>query len=201
MLMDEFTERTGVIPTQEEYAEIEEQYYNFNSEKDEFCKAFLRNGLDKKLYQKRADKIHSLEKELEQLQMEKDKEITLLNTEMRKLKEQLDAELEWKPCSGCGTNMSQEDYIGLRQFCSQEECLSEKAAKEIIFREFGFAKEKIIIVNEVCTYESNKYAKIRIKDTYKRQPLYSATDWNYIRFYCTGWQYEMVNGMLYTYNS
>ena len=201
MLREEFVKLTGVMPTEEEYARIEKDYYRFTGDKYAFCKAFMKDGYDRKLYHARAEKIYSLEKELEQLRAEKDKEITLLKTEITGLKEQLDEELEWEPCNDCGTNMPQEDYVILCQFCSQGECLSEEAAKEIIFREFGFAEEKVVIVNKACTYESNKYADIRIKDTYERQPLYNASDWNYIRFDCAGWQYEMVNGTLYTYDS
>jgi len=37
MLKSEFIERTGFEPTAEEYAEIEERYYNFDGDKDAFC--------------------------------------------------------------------------------------------------------------------------------------------------------------------
>ena len=37
MMMNEFIERTGFEPTAEEYAEIEEQYYSFDGDKDAFC--------------------------------------------------------------------------------------------------------------------------------------------------------------------
>lgn len=40
MMMSEFIERTGFEPTASEYAKIEEAYYDFNGNKDEFCKAF-----------------------------------------------------------------------------------------------------------------------------------------------------------------
>ena len=38
MMMSEFTERTGFEPMAEEYVEIEQQYYNFDGNKDAFCK-------------------------------------------------------------------------------------------------------------------------------------------------------------------
>ena len=47
MMIHEFTERTGYEPTMEEYRFIEESYYDFDGQKDEFCKAWLkdkRNG-------------------------------------------------------------------------------------------------------------------------------------------------------------
>lgn len=45
MMISEFTERTGVTPTAEEYAVIEEQYYVFPGDKDAFCRAWCKvNG-------------------------------------------------------------------------------------------------------------------------------------------------------------
>lgn len=38
MMMNEFVERTGFEPTMEEYREIEEAYYNFDGDKNAFCK-------------------------------------------------------------------------------------------------------------------------------------------------------------------
>ena len=38
MMIHEFTERTGYKPTWEEYREIEKQYYDFDGNKDEFCR-------------------------------------------------------------------------------------------------------------------------------------------------------------------
>ena len=37
MLYTEFVERTGVTVDAKEYAAIEEVYYNFDGDKDEFC--------------------------------------------------------------------------------------------------------------------------------------------------------------------
>ena len=44
MMMQEFTERTGFEPTFDEYAEIEEAYYEFEGDKDAFCADFVKNG-------------------------------------------------------------------------------------------------------------------------------------------------------------
>lgn len=46
MMMKEFTERTGYEPTQEEYGFIEESYYDFDGNKDEFCRAWLKDKKD-----------------------------------------------------------------------------------------------------------------------------------------------------------
>lgn len=75
MMMCEFTERTGYEPSYEEYALIEESYYNFDGNKDEFCKQWLkdkRNGhwekemaLLKKIADLEAELKQSKAKELE----------------------------------------------------------------------------------------------------------------------------------------
>lgn len=46
MMMSEFTERTGYTPTYEEYHYIEESYYEFDGNKDEFCKAWKKDQKD-----------------------------------------------------------------------------------------------------------------------------------------------------------
>ena len=46
MMMNEFTERTGYQPSFEEYHYIEESYYEFNGNKDEFCKAWKKDQKD-----------------------------------------------------------------------------------------------------------------------------------------------------------
>ena len=42
MLVSEFITRTGYQPTVDEYAEIENEYNNFNGDKDAFCRAWKR---------------------------------------------------------------------------------------------------------------------------------------------------------------
>ena len=46
MMMSEFTERTGYKPSYEEYHYIEESYYEFNGNKDEFCKQWKKDYKD-----------------------------------------------------------------------------------------------------------------------------------------------------------
>lgn len=70
MMMSEFIERTGFEPTYEEYDEIEEAYYNFSGNKDEFCKQFVENGGEKQVYASRVQKIARLKSEI--VEMEKD---------------------------------------------------------------------------------------------------------------------------------
>lgn len=46
MMMSEFIERTGYEPSYEEYHYIEESYYEFPGNKDEFCKQWLKDNKD-----------------------------------------------------------------------------------------------------------------------------------------------------------
>lgn len=42
MLVSEFIDRTGYQPTAEEYAEIERAYYEYDGDKDKFCRAWSK---------------------------------------------------------------------------------------------------------------------------------------------------------------
>ena len=64
MMMKEFTDRTGFEPTCDEYAEIEEAYYQFDGNKDEFCRRFISEGGIQKVYEARAEKIALLKSKL-----------------------------------------------------------------------------------------------------------------------------------------
>ena len=41
--------------------------------------------------------------------------------------------------------------------------------------------------------------RLRLVGETERKPLYNATDFNYVRFDCAGWFYEMYNGELRKY--
>ncbi|GFI48314.1 hypothetical protein IMSAGC019_03641 [Lachnospiraceae bacterium] len=199
MMMSEFIERTGFEPTAEEYAQIEESYYEFSGDKDAFCKDFLKNKGVERLIRGRASKIEELKKELEDMEKKLEAEKKASEKEINSLKEQLDKELDWKPCEG-GTTMDQGRYEELAT-AGGTRVLTEQEAKDLIYNEFGFAPEKIRIINTVHTYEANKYHLMRKSNEYIRKPVYNASDWNYIRFDCAGWQYEMVNCSLQSYES
>ena len=195
MMMSEFIERTGFQPTADEYRKIEEAYYDFDGNKDAFCKAFVVEGGEKKIYQARAARIAELESEA--VEMEKAHKATIadLQRQIGKLQEALDRELEWKPCDA-GTAMDQARY---EKLAFAGKTMSEQEAVELIALECGFTPEKIRIVSQVSTYEVNKHHQMRKSNTYTRQPLYCATDWNYVRFDCAGFMYELVNGELHFY--
>ena len=76
---------------------------------------------------------------------------------------------------------------------------TDEEAKAFIADECGFAPEKIHILHEVHTYEVNKHRRLRKSGTFDRTPMYESTDWNYVRFDCACFMYELVNGELRFY--
>lgn len=196
MMMSEFIDRTGFTPTYEEYQEIEEAYYNFDGNKDAFCKAFVDGDGEKKVCALRAEKVEQLKSKL----LESDRAIKELAAQyeqkLQLLQFELDRELEWKPCISSGTSMTQSDYEKLRS-CGR--VLTAEEAKQIIYEECGFAPERVSLMPDVAAYEVNKYHRIRQASVFTRPPVYESTDWNYIRFDSGNWMYELVNGELRFY--
>ncbi len=196
MMISEFIERTGFEPTASEYVKIEEAYYDFNGNKDEFCKAFVKNGGEKKIYKARAEEIAQLKSQLVEMEKQHKSEMEAREKQIAELNADLDRELEWKPCDGSGTNMTQERYEHLAN-CSK--AMTDEEAAAFIADECGFALEKIHILHEVNTYEVNKHRRLRVSGTFDRAPVYESSDWNYIRFDCACFMYELVNGELRFY--
>lgn len=91
-----------------------------------------------------------------------------------------------------GTHLPEEEYKKL------DAEISEVEAKAYINREFGFEFGRIEIITEVKTYYAENH-RIYPDKTYTRKPQYEATDFNYIRFNCAGWKWEMIDGDLYPY--
>lgn len=208
MMMTEFVERTGFQPTTEEYAKIEEAYYDFDGDKDAFCKAFVEQDGEKKVYQARATEIARLKSQVVELEKMFKADAKKQERRIADLQALLDKELEWKPCESTGTNMSQERYEELLKHCTgnhgDPRVMGEDEARQLVAEECGFSPERIEIIATVHTYEVNKYRQLRKAATYARLPLYDATDYNYVRFNvkcaaCT-WMYEMVNGELREYS-
>lgn len=196
MMKEEFERLTGFFPTAEMYKVIEKRYMNFDGDKADFCKAFKRNqnGLAEKI-QFEADKLkYREERQKEEAAEKAEAEIERLKAEIERMKERLDEEQEWKP-SEC-SHMDQERYEKLKRAGRQ---MTEQEATEYIAEEFGFYPNRIKVLTEIPKYQVNRHSHIRKNGTVERFPVYDATDWNYIRFDCNGWQYEVVNGQLYQY--
>lgn len=196
MMMSEFTDRTGFEPTAKEYAKIEDAYYNFDGDKDAFCKAFVKDGGARKLCKARAAEIDRLNSLLLESERQYKKDMADREKRIDELTAELDKELEWKPSTGTGTNMSQSDYDHLARSGWQ---MTDEEAKAFIAGECGFNPEKIRILHEASTYDVNKHLRLRKFGTFDRAPVYESTDWNYIRFDCAYFMYEMVNGELRFY--
>lgn len=196
MMMSEFIERTGFEPSAEEYEKIEEQYYNFDGDKDAFCANWLTQGGILRCCKERALKIEQLNSKILEIEHMSRMEDKKLQQRIADLEAQLDRELEWKPCTGSGTNMDQERY---EQLASAGKVLSDQEATELIADECGFSLEKITIIHTTSSYEVNKYRQLRQAAEYDRKPVYESTDWNYVRFDCANFMYELVNGELEFY--
>ena len=96
-------------------------------------------------------------------------------------------------------NVTQKSYDALLNSGSARE-LTDEEAIEMVCNEFGFDPEKVTIVRSVGVYEMETHSRrLRKVGTTERKPLYDATDWNYIRFNCANWFYEMHNGELHKY--
>ena len=196
MLKEEFEQRTGVYPSERMYRIIEQHYNNFDGDKDQFCAAYLKNNdnLAVKI-QMDADlqDIH-VAKEMEQAKGNYEKQIAELNRMLKKVRHELDVELEWEPYE-IPENVSQEDYDELKE-SSITTIWSDNKAVEFLSSELGFEKERIQIIRTVPVYEIDRHRPYREVGTVERLPLYAASDWNYIRFDCACRQYEYYNGDL-----
>ena len=205
MMREEFEARTGIFVTSRLYEEIERRYMELNADKDTFFNNYKANkgGLAESIQMcadiEAAKRDDEKEKELKNLKNELADVKEFYKKKVAELQKALDKELEWKPCAG-GTTYDQGRYEYLKS-CPDTIELTENEAKKLVYDEFGFAPNKVKIITEVSTYEANKYHQMRIVERYKRKALYNATDWNYVRFDCAGWQYEMVNGSLRNYES
>lgn len=206
MLREEFENMTGIYPTSELYRIIEKHYNATDIDKDEFCKAYKKNldGLAERIqteadaaaWQQAAEERRAIE--------EKEKQIEDLKRELEWKQRSLDRELEWKP-RGVLSQMDQESYEklariqGTESLNEEKELLNEEKAIEWIEEEFGFLKDRIQIITELSTYDINRHNALRKSGTVIRKPAYNAKDWNYVRFDCGRWKYEVVNGQLYQY--
>ena len=200
MLRSEFENLTRIYPSETLYSVIEEFYNDSKLDKHEFCEKYKLNadGLAERIQEEanelEAEKAQQAYFEVRELKADLDK----MRMDRNRLKDQLDRELDWHPAEHTGTNMKQKEYQKLLE-CYTSEVLSDEEAVKRISELFGFMPDRIQILHEVQTFEVNKYNRQRVKDTYQREPLYDATDWNYIRFDCAGNQWELINGELLAY--
>lgn len=198
MLISEFQTHTGIYPNWALWKAINRAYNESALDKHEFCARYKANN-DGMAYliAQLADREYEKESRNHEIELKNARgEIAHLREQLEKVKAQLDRELDWHPAEDLGTNMSESDYALL---ADDEVPMTDLDAIRRVHRECGFDMAKIRIVMSVQTFEVNKHHKIRVKDTYSRQPVWSASDWNYIRFNVAGLQWEIVNGELMPY--
>lgn len=193
MLLEEFVQRTGFEPSQNDYCIIEQQYMKFEGDKDQFCEKWIKENGIQQVYDDKINLINELQSQIEDLE-----------TVNERLKNELEMSQGWKLTDKAGTNMSQNDYLDLSksviEIAGEPGYLMPDHAKAKINEITGMEIDRIILIYAVETYEINFQKRLRIKDKFTRCPYFFSTDWNYFRFNCNGWSWEIVNGELYQYN-
>lgn len=192
-MMQEFESRTGFYPSQDLYSFIEKAYMESNLDKDAFCQLYKKNenGIADAIARKTSNAVIIAADKTEK---ETSKKIFDLEKEVQRLTAQLDREQEWQAHES-DRNVKQSDYISLAT-ASDTRTLTDDEAKQLIADEFGFNPQRITILHSVQKEEINRHRLCRQVGEISREPVYNATDWNYIRFDCAGWYYEMHNGSL-----
>lgn len=196
MMIEEFEARTGIYPSIETYRVIEEHYYQFDGNKDDFCKAVKENrdGIAQRIQRSANNRRQRMVRDLRADRSKKEKGVRDLEEEVERLKKALDQEQEWQPYEMPG-NVKQADYEHLRN-TDDTRIMTDTEAKGLLYDWFGFAKEKTTIRHSVSTHEINRHRNLRRTGEVERLPLYNATDWNYIRFDCGTMSYELHNDQI-----
>lgn len=199
MMMSEFIDRTGFEPTAKEYAKIEEAYYDFDGDKDAFCKAFVKDGGARKFCKARAAEIDRLNSLLLESERQYKKDMADREKRIDELTAELDRELEWKPYEMSG-NVPQADYAKLADGAENGNCsryMTDDEALDWICSEFDFDRSKVTILHEIDEWEINRHNQLRkTGKKIDRRPVYCATDYHYIRFNTSRFYYECWNGTL-----
>ena len=92
MMIEEFEQRTGFYPTLALYAAIEAAYYEFDGDKDAFCRAYKKNadGIAERI--QREANMEAIRQEGSQAA-----EASRRTAEIARLKRELEREQEWNP--------------------------------------------------------------------------------------------------------
>ena len=188
MMQEEFERLTGHYPGIREYGEIEKQYMAMDLDKQEFCRRWKEN----------ADGIQEIQRAVNATWFKEysdhERETETLKKQLEDLRQQLDRELLWKPYED-DHNVREADYQNLLH-SGGTRILEDQEAGELVADEYGFDIRKIKIIRETPKLEINRHQRSRRTGSYSREPLYNATDWNYIRFDCGVMAWEMYNGEL-----
>ncbi len=195
MMIEEFEQRTGFYPTLVQYAAIERAYTDFGGDKDAFCRAYKENAMGIAERIQREVNRDAVKQERSQAA-----ELARRDTEIERLKKELEREQEWKPYEDTH-NITQAQYAGLAESVPSGAAhyMTDAEALDWICREFGFDRSQVTILHEIEGQEINRHNHIRAtKEKIDRRPIYCATDYHYIRFNAGGgeWQWEAWNGQI-----
>ena len=195
MMYNEFTERTGIYLDNNMYSAVEDAYYEFSGNKDEFCKAYKANkdGLAEKIAKAACEKYRiSMDKKDEEFYEVRD-DLEEAEAKIKRLESQLEREQEWKHYIDEDA-VSDNDYgTGKAAACQM---MDDGEAKAWIANEFGFAESKIEIIRTRGVFEISRHRELRKIGEVNRDPWYNATDWYYVQFQVCGMIYEAYNGTL-----
>ena len=194
MMYHEFTERTGFYPDANLYRTIEEAYYDFDGDKNEFCKAYRANkdGLAERIARATNDAARLEHRKAEEKLFEAHDDLLEAQDKIYRLEQKVDRLLEWKPYTD-ERAVSQEKYDHLK---SSGHEMTDEEAKQWIADEWGFAERKIEIIRTMPKLEISRMHTLRTVGEIARDPYYDATDWYYVRFLVCGMTTEAYNGSL-----
>lgn len=96
------------------------------------------------------------------------------------------------------TNMSHDDYAKLAEAVARDngKPMTDEEANDYIANRFGFQHVLIKVCRNATLWLSEGCGFRKTKCCIDREPLYSASDMNYVRFEVCGILYEAVNGHL-----
>ena len=144
MMKTEFVERTGLEPTEAEYREIEAEYMGCDIDKDEFCKAWKKQGGIQRLMRLRARRIEELEAELVKEKNEYDRMDAQYCTKINELEKQIS-----------------DDGLALNSMNAQMGLMRNKAAGEIeeLLKRATDAERKLAVLKEAFAIITGKEAE------------------------------------------
>ncbi|MBR1660932.1 MAG: hypothetical protein IJ694_01485, partial [Acidaminococcaceae bacterium] len=144
MLRSEFEILTGIYVTDDLYSCIEEVYMESKEDKRVFCEKYKQNsdGLAQVIQQNACRRIMQNEKSH---QKEIDTQIAIANglqKEVDRLSKELEKEQGWEPYENSA--MDDKRYEALAKVGRK---MSDEEAQELIADEFGFQKDRILVLH------------------------------------------------------
>lgn len=144
MMKSEFIERTGFEPAEAEYREIEAEYMGCDIDKDEFCKAWKKQGGIQRLMRLRARRIEELEAELVKEKNDYDRMDAQYCTKINELEKQIS-----------------DDGLALNSMNAQMGLMRNNAAGEIeeLLKRATEAERKLAVLKEAFAIITGKEAE------------------------------------------